>query len=1001
MADETQARIDRLLAEYEALRAADPALDPARFASERCGDDEPLRAALLARLAASGETLLHVGGTVRLSDDAPVDPEAGRRIDGRYVVERRLGEGGFGVVYLVRDEVHKGHLRALKTLRAALVTDQELVQRFRNEIITLKAVAHRHVPKFHGDGRTEDGDLYYVMDYVDGARLDEVLKREGSLAPDRIVRIVRQVLEVLDFAHEKGVYHRDLKPANLILIKPGTPDEEVRVVDFGIAKIDSDDEEFSELESLHTMQGGAIGTPHYMAPEQVDGRGGIDGRTDLYALGIIIYQMCSGRVPFTGKTSMEVAAARLTQAPPPLDASTPDWLRSLVMRLLERQKERRPGTRELRLELDHISRGQRDIKRLIQWLAAGILVIALGVGALLWRDGTSQPEVAVAPVTPGPGPVQPVTNDVQPPSPSAPRELPPVGFLTPPEGLRSASPDIEVALDARERQVVVIGDREVQVGTDGVARTVVRLPADQSTTIVVRDLDGAQLATRAVFVDGRPPRVDVTLPDGVVERGSEWWTARSALTLRGRVEDGPDGALAARPIALASGEPQALDAAGGFEFATTLREGRQELSLRAVDATGQASTWTRTVVLDSTPPQISISTPSEAVTGDRVRLEGRVNDVVSSTARLVRDGQQQTLPLDAEGRFSVELSLAVGVNAVALEAQDLLGNAASSAWRIERVRESLKVLSQAPESGRLLTALDASVKVSVTTSQRCSKVEVQRAGATLQVATDLRDDGFELELPLAFGANLFRVSIHDAQGVAGPVLELTYVRPAPAAPAGCVLPTRFELDANGRPLAVLHERSGLELVLVPAVGTAPPFYAARHEATIGAVRRVRASFYDEPERATEIWDRVPRSQSDLYPAILVTFDEAKAVCRDFGLRLPTVAEWEMLASGGDGRTYPWGNDWIPGACNADQQEDSQAYTAPVGSFPKDRSPCGALDVAGNVSEWCTFGDAPALRGGNWYSSPETCRLQHMRNPPAKRSDFVGFRPVLDAPALGR
>ncbi len=1011
MADDFSTRIDRLHAEYESLRTADPSLTAERFATERCGGDEGLRASFLARLAAGGDATVvpGAGGTVRLSDDAPADPEAGRRIDGRYVVERRLGEGGFGVVYLVRDDVHKGNLRALKTLRAALVTDQELVQRFRNEIVTLKAVAHRYVPKFHGDGRTEDGDLYYVMDYVDGARLDDSLKAEGPMAPDRIVRVVRQVLEVLDYAHEKGVYHRDLKPANLILVKAGTPDEEVRVLDFGIAKIDSDDEEFSEIESMHTMQGGAIGTPHYMAPEQVDGRGGIDGKTDLYALGVIIYQMCSGRVPFTGKTSMEIAAARLTQAPPPLADSTPEWLRSLVMRLLERQKERRPGTRELRLELDHLSRGQRDIKRLMGWIAAGILFVALGVAFLLWRNAQieRQRQSAIlernqrgaageeSPAPRGPG------GRAQGRAQEGAKDAPPVGFLSPPEGLRSSSPDIEVALDARERQVVVVGDREVPVGPDGVARTTVRLPADQSTTIVVRDLDGAQLATRAVHVDARPPRIEVSTPEGAKERGSEWLVARRELVLRGKVDDGPDGALAAKPIALAGGEPQSLDAAGGFQLSIDLVEGRQDVALRAVDATGQSSNWTRAVVLDSTAPQVLVSSSAEARGTDRARLEGRVVDATAVTARLVRDGIAQPLALDADGRFAIDLPLVVGLNEFVVEAQDALGNAGSTNWRVERLRDALKVSSLAPESGRALSARDATVKVSASTTRRPSKVEVQRGGAALQVSAELRADGFDVALPLAFGSNQFRLVAYDEQGVPSAAQDLVYLRAEPATPAGCALPVDVALDAEGRPTTVLHQRSGLELVLVPAAGSTPAFYASRHEATIGAVRRAREGFYDEAERATEIWDRVPRSQADAHPAILATFEEAKALCRDWGLRLPTTAEWDAMAGAGDGRAYPWGSEWIVGACNADQPEDPHRYTAPVGGFPRDRAPCGALDVAGNVSEWCVAGDKPALRGGNWYSSAETCRLQHARNPPAKRSDFVGFRPVLDAPSVAR
>ena len=983
----TNERADRI-AQLVSAYLASGRSDAAAYAAEHSQGDADVQRLLLEAIQLAATPV--GGGTVILGDDTPVDPDHGRRIDGRYVIERRLGEGGFGVVYLVRDEVHRGNLRALKTLRAALLADEELVQRFRNEIITLKAVAHRFVPKFHGDGRTEEGDLYYVMDYVDGRRLDDILLQDGPMAPDRIVAVVRQVLEVLDYAHEKGVYHRDLKPANLILVKAGTPDEEVRVLDFGIAKISSTDDEFSELESLHTMQGGAIGTPHYMAPEQVDGRGGIDGKTDLYALGVIVYQMCSGRVPFSGKTSMEIAAARLTQAPPPLDASTPEWLRDLVMRLLQRQKEKRPGTRELRLELDHLSKGQRELKRMTTWIGAGILAIALGVSWLLYR-GHSQPQQdqtttnTNAPVV---APPNPVTSA-------------PVAFLEPADGTRVANPDVSVVIDARGRDSVFIADREVKVGSDGIARTTLRVAADQTARITVRDAAGTELGARSIYVDTRPPALTVNVPDGVLAKGAEWWTAQSSLLVRGTVTDGADGQLPAKPITFGSNEPQAVDAAGGFDLPVTLTGGRQELLVRASDSVGLSTSVVRGLSLDAAAPSIEFSTSSEATELDRLRLQGRVTDMLSKTAKLVRAAGSDDLALDTNGGFSVEVALQPGLNEFVVEAQDELANRASAIFRVERRRAVVGIANVTPESGRVFAAFDARATISASTNQRASRVEVSRNGATLDLPLRPRADGFELELPLQFGANVFRLVPYGDDGVAGRPFDLSYVRTQPALPAGCVLGDDVQLDAQGRPKLVLHERSGLVLVLVSGDVAQAPFYIAQHEFTIGAARRARPSFYESPERATEIWDRVPKSTADAHPAILVTFDEAKELCRDLGLRLCTTAEWEAASGARDGRTYPWGKDWIAGACNADDPADSFRYTAPVMSFASDVSPHGAFDMAGNVSEWCTADDKPALRGGNWYSSPETCKLLHVRNPPAKRSDFVGFRPALDAPALPR
>ncbi len=995
--------------EFLQRQARGERVDAAEFARTRAGGDEALRARLEIELGKSARdvgatrTLGVGGGTIVLEEPAAPASSKGRRIDGRYVVERELGEGGFGVVYLVRDEVHGNNLRALKTLRGELTRDADLVQRFRNEIITVKAISHRYVPRFQNDGRTPEGDLYYVMDFVDGVRLDDVLKKEGALKPDRIVQIVRQILEVLDFAHQKGVFHRDLKPANIILVKAGTPEEEVRVLDFGIAKITSREGEFSEMESMHTMQGGAIGTPHYMAPEQVTGTGKVDGKTDLYALGVIIYQMCSGRVPFTGKTSMEVAVARLTQAPPPLEEDTPEWLRALVMRLLERQKEKRPDTLELRTELEHLSHGQRDMRRMLTWIGAGILVIALGVAWLLWdRAPGGTPESARGPA-PRPEKGDPVQVGAQPPKVTPSVTFAPVAFQSPAQQFRGTDPDIEVAVEARGHAAVKIGDRDVAVDADGIARARVRVATDEAARILVRDLDGKELGSRTVFVDTRPPRLSVDLPDGVVESGGRWLTSRRELVIRGRINDGDGGELATKPITIEGARGLESTEDGRFSATIDLTEGVRDLSVRGVDRVGHPAAFTRSLAVDFTDPVVEFSTPAGTTSADRVRLEGSVKDATTCTAKLSRAGEPDAqLALDEQGRFGREIALHPGRNELTVEALDAVGHVGQRTFAIERTRTAAAIASVEPKSGRQVAANSESIRVVITSNVGLSRVEVVRGAQRIQAPLAATNDGYTIDLPLAFGANVFEVTPYDAEGQPGATSELTYVRASSGVPPGCTLPPDVQFDAAGRPLRVVHERSGLELVLVAGGmrngARVEDCYLGRTELTVGELERLRGGYYAAAESRPAFWGDIA-AQRARHPAVKISFAEARSLCRDLGLRLPTTDEWELAAGGGDGRAYPWGADWTAKACNSDEDGDSWNYTAPVGSFPRDVAPCGAFDMGGNVSEWCTGGanEKPAVRGGNWWSTPEACRIATPRNPPAKDSEYVGLRVALDAP----
>ena len=243
----------------------------------------------------------------------PVD-ELARRLqdalgDG-YVVEKPLGEGGFAVVYLVRDLNLKRKL-AVKVLSPDLITSKTVLERFRREAETVAQLSHPNIVPLHFIGQKDDL-LYLAMTCVEGGSLADRIGSGKPLPPEEVDRILREVASALDYAHKRGVIHRDIKPHN-VLIEAETGRS--LVTDFGIART-------ADGSSL-TATGMLVGTPAYMSPEQVAGEGG-DHRADIYALGIVAYEMLAGEPPFTGPTPTMVLMKRLAEPPPPLDKKRPD-----------------------------------------------------------------------------------------------------------------------------------------------------------------------------------------------------------------------------------------------------------------------------------------------------------------------------------------------------------------------------------------------------------------------------------------------------------------------------------------------------------------------------------------------------------------------------------------------------------------------------------------------------------------------------------------------------
>ena len=229
-----------------------------------------------------------------------------RVLAGRYRLRRLIARGGMAEVWEAVDDI-LGRSVAVKVLLRHLAADESFRERFRREAIAAARLAHPSVVATYDTG-TDDGTTFIVMELVDARTLREVLNEVGPLPPGRAVHIAAQVAAALHYAHQAGVVHRDVKPANILIC----PDGRVKVADFGIAKAVADSEP-GPAEAL-TGTGSILGTAQYLSPEQVEGRP-VDGRADVYSLGVVLYEMVCGRPPFTGDTDMSVALKHVTTTP--------------------------------------------------------------------------------------------------------------------------------------------------------------------------------------------------------------------------------------------------------------------------------------------------------------------------------------------------------------------------------------------------------------------------------------------------------------------------------------------------------------------------------------------------------------------------------------------------------------------------------------------------------------------------------------------------------------
>ena len=254
-----------------------------------------------------------------------MDNLIGKTLDGLYTVRELIGTGGMAVVYRAYDKIRKRTV-AIKVLRPEYESDEEFVRRFSREAEAASKVSHENIVNMLDVGI--DGEVrYIVMEFVDGQTLKELIREKGRIPPDQALRMTIRILAAVDHAHRNGIVHRDIKPQNILVDRQGR----VKVADFGIARLKTE-----QKTQLDENGASALGSVHYFSPEQARGEVA-DEKSDLYSVGVVMYEMLTGRVPFVGDTPVSVAMQHINDAPPPITdyaPETPPAVVAVVMKAL-------------------------------------------------------------------------------------------------------------------------------------------------------------------------------------------------------------------------------------------------------------------------------------------------------------------------------------------------------------------------------------------------------------------------------------------------------------------------------------------------------------------------------------------------------------------------------------------------------------------------------------------------------------------------------------------
>src|SRR5215813_2398764 len=310
--------------------------------SARSSSPDPLKTQL-SNPGAGPELPTRSKETLPLS--AAIGAQSGRLLGGRYKLEQCIGSGGMGEIYRAR-RTHIGDTVAVKVLRPDVVENEKSRQRFYREARAAAMLHHPNAVVIHDFGEDDDGTAYIVMELLVGRSLRQLLAQEGLTSSVRAYGIIRQASAALDAGHRNGIVHRDIKPDNIILLDSNDGADHVKILDFGIAKVLDMAIDTHSLEQRLTNVGAVIGTPHYMAPEQCQGEEA-DSRSDIYSLGVVLYELLTGVAPFLAKTPTGVAIKHVTEKPRPpreINPSISEAVERVVLHALEKDPNTRPQT---------------------------------------------------------------------------------------------------------------------------------------------------------------------------------------------------------------------------------------------------------------------------------------------------------------------------------------------------------------------------------------------------------------------------------------------------------------------------------------------------------------------------------------------------------------------------------------------------------------------------------------------------------------------------------